>query len=112
MEHMTPKRLKVMLAAYESTTPTINGLTWSESPSGEFPQGVTTFGVCMVPLLYDGPTWWHVATDEIAAELPHDPRDIKSIHNEIRRVLTVLLPHLSVDEVSRLREAGWLQPND
>jgi len=116
MEHMTPKRLHVMLDTHAKAhehvgkQSDITGLVYSDSIT--LMNGRTTFCVCMVPLVYEGPVWWHVDIGTVAvdieAKLPHEPRNIQSIHAEIKRVLRILAPKLSVGEVNRLRATGWL----
>lgn len=108
MEHMTPKRLETMLSVRNN--PSITGLVYSDSI--ELMNGRTTFCVCMVPLVYEGPVWWHVdigaITVDIPAELSNDCIGIQGIHSEIKRVLRILSPKLHTSTVNRLRESGWL----
>lgn len=104
MEHMTPKRLEVMLSVRNN--PSITGITFDPNMNDGI--GITSFCVCMVPLVYEGSSWWYLNTG-ILAELPHEPRDIRLIYAEIKRVLSILAPHFSVDTVNSMRELGWLQ---
>lgn len=118
MERMTPKRLHVMLDEHDEVykhygkQSYITGLTYTIQLEGNRPNGITSFCVSMVPLVYEGPIWWHVVAGEIPAELTHEPRNFQSISVEIRRVLKILRPKLSVGDLDRLRESGWLYPID
>jgi hypothetical protein len=47
--------------------------------------------------------------EDIPAELAHEPRAIKAIHAEIRRVLAALRPSLTPDELTELTRFGWLE---
>lgn len=102
MEHMTPKRLEVMLSVRNN--PSITGIT--HDPNLNDGIGITSFCVCTVPLVYEGSSWWYLNTG-ILAELPHEPRDIRLIYAEIKRILKLLSPALPQDTVDELCRMGW-----
>lgn len=109
MEHMTPRRLERMLSDHPNQS--ITGIAHATPLHGDLPDGMTSLCVCMTPLVYEGPIWWHVEAGEIPAELSADCTGIEGVHSEIIRVLGILVPKLPPSTVKRLRATGWLQPN-
>jgi len=87
----------------------ITGIAHATPLHGDLPDGMTSLSVCMAPLVYEGPVWWHVEAGEIPAELSNDCIGIEGIHSEIMRVLRILAPKLHTSTVNRLRASGWLQ---